>query len=273
MEGMAASLGKDAPVRRVRLRQIALPTEHGSWGFLFEPLVAGLAIGFSSGGVWITLIVIGAFLARRPLQVFINQRNAPAAETKAAALKFVVVYSLASAAGLVGTLLTSDPAVLLPLVLALPVAAFQLYIESTARGRQLVAELSGAVIMPTSAASIILADGGGWPFAAAIWFFFAARFLPSILYVRNRLNLEKGKRSSMLLPALAHVVALISVSVLALSGYLPMLIIPAFVLLLARAIFGLSEYRRRVKAMRIGVSEVVYGVIVIASLIAGHLFF
>ena len=61
-----------APARRVRLRQIVLPTEHGSWGFLLEPIVAGVAVAFSAASVWIAVAVIGAFLARRPLQVLIN---------------------------------------------------------------------------------------------------------------------------------------------------------------------------------------------------------
>lgn len=269
---MASSAKTISPPRNIKLSQIALPTEHGSWGFLLEPLVAALVIAFSSGGIWISIMVIGAFLARRPLQVFINQRNAPAGEIKAAALKFFGVFSLFAAIGLAAALVTSSLAVLIPLATALPVAIFQLYIESTARGRQLVAELAGALVMPASAASIILAGGGGWPFAAAVWFLFAARFVPSILYIRNRLNLEKGKAISMILPAVAHVAALISVSLIAFTGYLPMLAIPAFALLLGRSIYGLSRYRKRVKAMKIGVSEVAYGLVVVASLIIGHLF-
>jgi hypothetical protein len=126
--------------------------------------------------------------------------------------------------------------------------------------------------MPASAASIVLADGGSWPFAAAIWFFFVARFVPSILYIRNRLNLEKGKQSSMLAPAALHAAALIAVSLLVLAGHLPVLVIPAFTLLLARSIFGLSRYRKRVKAMKIGFSEIAYGLVVVAALIAGCLF-
>lgn len=272
MLDMASSRESIASARKIKLSQIALPTEHGSWGFLLEPLVAALAIAFSSGGVWISIMVIGAFLARRPLQVLINQQSAPAGEMKAAASKFSAAFLLLAAIGLVGALLTSSFPVLIPLATALPVATFQLYIESTTRGRHLVAELAGALVMPASAASIILAGGGSWPLAVAVWFLFAARFVPSILYIRNRLNLEKGKTSSMILPAALHAAALISVSLIAFAGFLPMLVIPAFALLLGRSIYGLSRYRRRVKAMKIGVSEVVYGLVVVIALIVGHLF-
>lgn len=272
MLDMASSRESIASARKIKLSQIALPTEHGSWGFLLEPLVAALAIAFSSGGIWISFMVIGAFLARRPLQVFISQRNAPVSEMRWAALKFVALFSLVAATGLVGVLWTSSLAVLIPLATALPVAVFQLYIESTTRGRQLVAELAGAVIMPASAASIILAEGGSWPFAAAVWFLFVARFVPSIIYIRNRLDLEKGKASSMFVPASLHGAAFIAITMLAMGGHLPMLVIPAFALLLARSIYGLSRYRKRVKAMKIGISEVVYGLIVVVSLIVGYVF-
>lgn len=267
---MASSVKSVAPARKVKFTQIALPAEHGSWGFLLEPLVGGLGVAFSGGGIFVALMVIGAFLARRPLQVLINQRNTQDAAMRNTALKCVALFSLGAAVGLIGTVTSSGLSVLIPLALAIPLAAFQLYTESTMRGRQLVAEISGAVIMPTSAASILLAGGVMWPSAIAVWFFFVARFVPSIIYVRNRLNLEKGKASSMLLPAILHIAALIAVSLLALSKFLPMLTIAAFVLLLARSIYGLSPYRKRVKAMKIGVSEVIYGLIVVASLIAGH---
>ncbi|MGB7202137.1 MAG: YwiC-like family protein [Pyrinomonadaceae bacterium] len=269
---MASSAKTISPPRNIKLSQIALPTEHGSWGFLLEPLVAALVIAFSGGGIWISIMVIGAFLARRPLQVLVDQRNVRDGTMRSAALRFVALFSFAAAIGLVGALMTSPVAVLIPLALALPLGTFQLYTESTKRGRQLVAEILGSLIMPTSAASIVLADGGTWTVAAAVYLLFAARFVPSILYVRNRLNLEKGKSSNMLVPAVSHIAALILVGLLALAGYLPLLVIPAFVLLLVRSIWGLSRHRKRVKAMKIGVWEIGYGLIVVAALAVGHFF-
>ncbi len=43
-----------------------------------------------------------------------------------------------------------------------------------------------------------------------------------------------------------------------------------FVVLLTRAVWGLSRFRRRVKAMKIGIWEVVYGTLTVLSIIAGH---
>ncbi len=67
--------------RDVRLKAVALPIEHGSWGFLFEPLLAGLLVAPSFASIWIALLVIGAFLTRQPLKVYLTdlqaKRNLP----------------------------------------------------------------------------------------------------------------------------------------------------------------------------------------------------
>ncbi|NLF76347.1 MAG: hypothetical protein GX573_11665, partial [Chloroflexi bacterium] len=48
-----------AASQRVRLKSIALPPEHGAWGFLLEPLLAGLLIAPSWAGLCLALGVIG----------------------------------------------------------------------------------------------------------------------------------------------------------------------------------------------------------------------
>src|SRR5207237_1966626 len=89
-----------AAKRTVRKKAVALPIEHGSWGFLLEPLVAALAVAFSASGLWIALMVIGAFLTRRPLQILLAdwqaKRQLPQTEM---ALKFNLLYSATAAIG------------------------------------------------------------------------------------------------------------------------------------------------------------------------------
>ncbi len=50
--------------RRICIRPIALPVEHGGWGLLFEPIVLGLLLAPSPAGLFISLGATGAFLAR-----------------------------------------------------------------------------------------------------------------------------------------------------------------------------------------------------------------
>ena len=63
------------PAARVPLKRVLVPAEHGSWGFLAEPLVLGLAVAFSGAGLLLALAVVAAFLARQPLKLVWTDRR------------------------------------------------------------------------------------------------------------------------------------------------------------------------------------------------------
>ncbi len=255
----------------VRLKSVALPVEHGSWGFLLEPLVAGLAIAFSLGGVWIALMTIGAFLVRQPLKVLIIDRlGLKVRERARAALAFLAIYGAVSTAGLIGAVASIGWQPLLPFVIVLPFAVYQIYCDASRQGRQLVAEVIGAVSISASIAAIALSDGRSWPVAVALWLIFVLRLVPSILYVRNRLLLEKGKQYSRIVPTVAHVAALTIVTVLSYLSLIPSLTVFAMIILLWRAVAGLAPGRRKLRAMQIGVLEIVYGAVTVLSVVIGY---
>jgi hypothetical protein len=56
----------------VSLRAVALPPEHGGWGFVLEPLILGLAVAPSAAGAALAFFALGAFLARHPLKLLLN---------------------------------------------------------------------------------------------------------------------------------------------------------------------------------------------------------
>ena len=67
----------------IPLKSIALPIEHGSWGFVFEPIAAGLLLGPSLPALFITILVTGGFLARQPLKfVLADWQQGPIAENR-----------------------------------------------------------------------------------------------------------------------------------------------------------------------------------------------
>lgn len=260
-----------APVRTVRLKQIALPTEHGGWGFLLEPLVAGLAIAFSSAAPWIAVMTIGAFLTRQPLKILVIDRRGMKDRSRAtAALAFGLIYSAIFAVGLVATITVAGSRPLLPFAFVLPLIIFQIYNDFSRKSRQLIPEFTGAVSISASVAAMALAAGLPWVSALALWAIFVSRLIPSILYVRHRLLLEKGKEFSRVTPTIAHVAALLLVAVLAYNGLSPFLTIFAMLILLYRAASGLSPNRRKMRAMQIGVWEVVYGALTVLSVVVGH---
>lgn len=267
---MSSAVSQPAPVRKVRLTQVALPTEHGSWGFLLEPIVAGLAVAFSPGGAWVSLMVIGAFLLRQPLKIVLFDRLSDRTLPQTAyAVRFGLGFLAVFATGLIGSVLTVSAASFVPFAVVLPCAVYQIYCDATRRSRQLLAELIGSVAIASSIAVIALADGWSAPRAYALWVILAARSIASIVYVRNRLNLEKGKANSFATPVVAHVAALVLVLGLALAELSPYLVVVLFAVLLVRCTIGLSRYRKKVKAMKIGIGEVIYGTLTVVSLIVG----
>ena len=255
----------------VRLKGIALPTEHGAWGFLFEPLLAGVMIASSFASLWISLLIIGAFLTRQPLKIFLSdwkaKRNLP---QTVAAFKFVLLFGSVSLIGLVGSLFFAKLESFYPFLFILPLGIYQIYCDASKQSRQLLPELTGAIAISSSVAVIGLAGGLPTGVAYSLWAVFVARLIPSILYVRNRLRLEKEKDFSVIPVVLAHFGALIAVGLLSAYGLIPKLPMLMFTVLFIRAGWGLSPYRKRVKAMKIGVWEVIYGTLTALSVVLGY---
>ena len=117
----AAELELERPA--IRKSRIVLPIEHGSWGFLFEPLVAASAVAFSAAALPLSVMVIGAFMMRRPLQIYLVDRIAGRSlpQTRIA-LQFVLIFFAMFAAGLAGSFLTSPLGALVPFAVVAPFA-------------------------------------------------------------------------------------------------------------------------------------------------------
>jgi len=265
---MSAEAARIISRPRISASRIILPTEHGSWAFLFEPLIAGSLIAYSPAAPWIALIAIGAFFARQPLKTYYIVRKRT--DASASAIRYTAIFATISLIGAAAGISLAGISILYPLLISALLAALQFYLDISSKGRSLLAEIAGAAAISASAAMLIAAGGLGWPFAIAVWTVFTARFVPSILYVRNRLQLEKGKPFDHTMPIAAHLAGLVAVFLLAIIGLASFLTAAMFVFLLVRAIVGLSEYRSRIKAMRIGVWEVVYGVLTLVSIVIGY---
>ncbi|MBV9214906.1 MAG: YwiC-like family protein [Acidobacteria bacterium] len=255
----------------IKLRRIALPTEHGSWGILLEPLIGGIVVAFSTAAPFVALFFVGAFLMRQPLKIFLADTKAGRKrEQTNIALKFVLGYGVVFFIGLVGMLMTARLYSLVPLLLVAPLAAVQIGYDAAGKSRRVLPELLGAIALSSSASVTALAAGWSYLAAGALSAIFVLRLIPSMLYVRERLLLEKGKKYSYLLPSAAHVAGLAGIVALILYGLAPRLTLPVFVVLLTRELSGLSRFRQKLRATQIGVLEVIYGVLVVLSVVVGH---
>lgn len=238
------------PSRSVALRPLALPAEHGGWGFLAEPILLGLLVAPSWNGALVAAAALFGFLARHPLKLAfqdaVRGRRYPRTFWCRA---LAASYLIAALLLLSGAVVMSGTAMLVPFALAMPFAALQAWRDAKNHGRELIAEVSGAVAMASTVTAIAIAGGAGTGMAYGLAGIMIARFVPAILYVRALL----GR-----LPAwcawTAHFGALGAI-----ASYAAPLAVAAMVVLLMRAAWGLTHEPPRAKT--IGWREIAFGVV------------
>lgn len=245
----AAPAGSGARRAPLHLRPLAIPNEHGGWGFLFEPIVlAGLAAP-SLGGALVAVAAVAAFLARHPLKLaagdVVRGRRYPRTIVCAC---IAAVYSLVALIALATATHRAGLGILLPLAIAAPFGLVQLAFDARNRGRAALPELSGAMAMGGVAASMALASSKPLAFAIALWLVALCRSLPAILYVRQLLGRGRGAVA-------AHVAAIAVVVLLWRASLAPLVAVIAAIVLLARALFPPSKPAPK----RIGIAELVWG--------------
>jgi hypothetical protein len=258
---------------RVRLRTVALPVEHGGWSLTLEPVALGLLVAPSPAGLFLAAATAGAFLARHPFKIVAaDRRRGRRFPRTAVAERFLLLYGgVALASALAAAATANSYAFLLPLLAALPLASVQLAFDAAGRSRSLLPELLSSVGLAAVSASIALA--GGWPLAASLglWAVLAGRAVPSILYVRARLQRLHGQAPQALPTVVAHVAALAFVALLARAGVAPPVAAAVLLLLLLRAVVGLSAEGTKGSAKQVGIYEICYGAVTVAAVAAGHL--
>lgn len=245
----------------VRWQAVALPAEHGGWSLVLEPILLGLLVAATWGGVLLGLAGFCVFLAHQPAKIiWLDHKRGRAYARTHLAKRFAFLYLglallfLALAVWLVGL----RP--LLPLTLAVPLMiVFGIYDQRP--GRYWQAELSAPIAFAAVAAAIALAAGWTWPTALALWIVMAARSAPSILYVRSRLRLVKGQPAQRKRAWLAHLIALLLVAALVWWALLPATAVLAMLILFLRALVGLSDYRRNLSTKTLGFVEIGFGLL------------
>jgi len=250
---------------------VALPTEHGGWGFTLEPALLGLLVAPGLAGTGLAVAVVAIFLARRPLRLLVEDRRHQRHLARTTMAGRVLAVCLAAAAvGLTGAVLWGEGPFWWPLLAAAPPAALQVWADLHRRGRWLPAEVSGAVAMGAAAPAIALAHGWEAAPAFGLWTVLAARDVPSILLVRAQLRRARGEPARPSAIHAAHALAILGLAALAAGGALPTAAPVALAVLWAWA--ALSLARPPVPATTLGWTQVLAGLLVVAFTAAGHHF-
>lgn len=253
----------------VRLKTIALPAEHGGWGFLFEPVALGLLLAPSIAGFFLALSATGFFLARQPLTLLVVNRKRQSPRTGLA--KRIAAIYLAIGLVLCGAaLFLTQHSFMLPLFMAAPFAFVQVAYEWSGRRRVLIAELAGAVAISSLASAIAFAGGWSTAPALALWLIVIARAAPAILYVRAAIGRLHGRSSSILPTVFSHAAGASIAFLLVSVSLIPKLAIVAMWLLLLRSLlFLVWAMPHRFSAKTIGISEVAFGALTVLAIVSG----
>jgi hypothetical protein len=253
----------------VRIKTIALPVEHGGWGFLLEPIALGLLLAPSPAGLYLALSAVALFLLRQPLTIVFLNRHRDSPRT-ALAWRFAALYLIVSLTAFAAAIIFSEHSFILPLAIAAPLAAVQVAYDGSGRKRVLFAEIAGTVAISSLAAAVALL--GGWPRAAsfALWAIMSARAVPSIFYVRGCLARLHRRATSSLPIWIVHAGALMLVAALTRAGLAPRLAFAAMMILAVRAVVGFRKLR--VTPKQLGFSEIGFGLITVLAVLFGNLF-
>lgn len=243
--------------RRVSWKMVALPAEHGGWGFTSEPVLLGLLVAPSPAGAWLGVAAFGAFLARHPLKLVLGDlRRGKRFPRTTQALQVATAYLVVALVAMAAALLTARGDFWPALAAAVPFGLFHLVEDARGRSRALAPELAGALAMASLAPAIALAAGWAWPVALGLWVVLAARSLASIPYVRMqvmRLHRQAWSPGPAIVGAM---LGLTAVAAAAAAGWVPSLSVLALAALAARALAGPGE---AMAARTLGWREIAFG--------------
>ena len=137
-------------------------------GFDVEPVLIGLIVAWSAGGLALGVAAFLAFLVRTPLKlVLVDVRRKRWLDRSRLAARVTAgeLSALGIAVVIAGRL--AGWAWLLPVLAAVPFVAIEVWFDIRSRGRRLVPELCGAIGITAVSAAMVIASGkggrlGGW---------------------------------------------------------------------------------------------------------------
>ena len=140
---------------RIFRRHIAITGEHGSWVFLFSPLIIGIVAGgrFTTATVYLIIAALTGFLIRQPMSIAVkvlahrrDRRDLPAA------IFWMSLYALIGAVAVIGLVLSGFGYLLYLVIPGVPVFIWHLYlIYRRSERRQMGIEVVASGVLALSA--------------------------------------------------------------------------------------------------------------------------
>jgi len=257
-------------MRKYFRRNIAVTNEHGSWVFLFSPLLIGIFAGanWSTSLTYLIIAALSGFLIRQPITIAVkvyagrrSRRDLPAARF------WILVYGTIGLLMVVALILRGFGYVLYLAIPGVPVFGWHLWlVRHRAERRQVGVEIvaSGVLALSAPAAywiSVGNTDLAGWWLWGLTWLQSAASIVYAYLRLEQRTwkeippiktRLIAGKRA--ILYTSFNLLLTVFLSIL---GWLPLWIFIPYALQWVETLWGTLNPAVGVKPTRIGLRQLV----------------
>lgn len=252
------------PTSPVSLRSIAVPTEHGGWSLTLEPVLLGLLVAWSWPGFGLGVAALGAFLVRAPLKlVLVDLRRSRWLPRTAMAARVVTVELTVLGALVSVVTVTSGFSFWVPMAVAAPLVALEMWYDMRSRSRRLLPELAGAIGIGASAAAIAIVGAESATVAAGLWSAVAVRSLAAIPYVRHQVLRTKAAPAPRWHSDAAQLLAVGGSLASAALGIVPLAVPVVIVLLAVLNVAAVRLAPRRVAVL--GIEQVLSGLAVVVT--------
>ena len=255
-------------------KQFFLPQDHGSWVFIFSPLLIGLIAGgtFTLASLYLVVAAVAAFLIRQPVTMMVKvyAERRPRADLPAARF-WILVYGIVILLALIGLLRAGAGYVLFLAVPGAAVFAWHLWLVSKREERRQVnVEIIATGVLALAApAAYWIGIGGysptGWWLWVLTWLQNAASIVHAYLRLAQREWKERPPRSMLWktgMRAFAYTTFnLVLVLVLGLASILPRLLFLPYLVQWGETLWGIFHPAVKWKPVRIGIRQLVVSIL------------
>lgn len=260
--------------QNARMRALVIPREHGAWGLMLVPLVAGACIGMPRGHgltdfVLFLIAVLSLFMLRTPVESYFGMgpMRANSVEERRHVLQAIALVAPISIAS-IGALLWDGRNTGLLVLACITGMTFagQAVLKLFGRKMRMISQIVGSIgLTSTAAGAYYVVTGNLDARAVAVWF---ACFLfagDQIHYVsvrmRNTRTIGASKRFEAARNFLIGQVAMIAaLAVASRLMPLPLLAIAAFAPVVLRGVFWLVDEDASTDVHWLGITELLHGI-------------
>ena len=255
-------------------KQIFLPQDHGSWVFIFSPLLVGLFAGgqFTPASLSLVVAAVAAFLIRQPITMAVKAYSGRRPKDDLPAARFwIAVYGVIAMAALISLIVHGFFFILFLAVPGAPVFAWHLWLVSRREERrQAGVEIVAIGVLSLAAPAAYWVGVGhydplGWWLWILTWMQGAASIIYAYLRLEQRDQRQVPERSERWRmgsrAALYTSFNLASFLTLGLVSVLPRLIFIPYLVQWMETMWGITHPAVGWKPTRIGIRQLIVSVL------------